>query len=372
MRGVPLVLVLLSAAVAAAAETHYERPFRADSPWNCPIPPGAQYERAPGLDATPIGLSTWLAPDHVSVPVARATDKDPEVAVLHNPRTWEGVRSGRWRGVRNPPPIEREILAGSGSRFPYAFHPYVSRSAYSHVLPETYRRIDRRRDAPLFIRVPKGARPTGNADGHFVVFQPDGRAFESFGTIVLADGSVVALSYNLTDPASAGDGIENGVTASMIPVYAGLLRQRDLDSGRIDHALKVVVPAALLHTSFVYPATSFDRGALREAPPYSGGLPMGARLALPPGADPRALGLETALGQAIAAAAATFGMIVVDRGGEGVTIVAEGDLSGDVKWSEAGQRDLQAIARALSWVRAPVAAPGEPCSRSLPTAPQGQ
>lgn len=370
MRGAFLILVLLSAAVSAAAETYYERPFTADSAWNSPIPPGARYEPVPGLDAVPVGLSNWLAPDHVSVPVARATYNDPAVAVLHNPQTWEGVQSGRWSSIRNLPPIEREILAGSSPGFPHVFHPYVSRSAYSHVLPETYRRIDRRQDTSLFIRVPKGARPAGNADGHFVVFQPDGRVFESFGTIVLADGSIVALSYNLTDPASAGDGIENGVTASMIPVYAGLLRKRDLDSGRIDHALKVVVPAALLHTSFVYPATSFDRGALRETPPYSGILPMGARLALPPEADPHALGLETALGHAIAAAATTFGMIVVDRGGEGVTIVAEGDVSGSAEWSEAGQRDLQTIVRALRWVCAPMAAPGDPCSFGVPAIPQ--
>lgn len=152
-----------------------------------------------------------------------------------------------------------------------------------------------------------------------VVRQPSGLMLETYATIVLSDGTLVALSYSLTDPNSLGDGWQRGQTASMLPSYAGAIIDSEIETG-IDHAMAITVPPRLLAPKFSYPAYAFDRDALTNDTPYSGNLPMGARLALPADLDIDRLGLLTEAGRAIAVAGRRHGFIIVDRGGEGVTI----------------------------------------------------
>jgi hypothetical protein len=90
--------------------------------------------------------------------------------------------------------------------------------------------------------------------------------------------------------------------------------------------MKIVVPAGILHPSYVYPALTFDRGATTESPGYSGDIPMGARLAIPHNLDLNSLGLTTSFGKIIAKAAQTHGFIVTDRGGSGITVVTESGI----------------------------------------------
>ena len=100
-----------------------------------------------------------------------------------------------------------------------------------------------------------------------VVFQPDGRVLETYGTIILSDGTIVCETFKVTDPTLAGDGWQNGVQASMIPVYAGLITASDISSGAIDHAIKVLAPPSILAPSATYPGSTVDSGALTETPP---------------------------------------------------------------------------------------------------------
>ena len=192
------------------------------------------------------------------------------------------------------------------------------------------------------------------------VLQPDGRVLETYATIVLRNGDVVALSASVTNPGGMGDGRARGQTASMIPDYAGLLTDAEAISG-IEHAIAVTVPASLLAPRIAYPAAAFDRDALTNPEPYAGTLPMGARLALPAKFDLAALRLQTATGRTIAAAAASYGFIVVDRGGEGVTLRVQPNGERKVvalhAWDGALHADLRAIFAHLEQVPVAPAAP---------------
>lgn len=141
----------------------------------------------------------------------------------------------------------------------------------------------------------------------------------------------------------------------MLPSYAGLFCDGEIASG-VKHAMAVSAPAALLVPKAVYPAYAFDRDAMTNREPYGGVVPMGGRLALPPSVSVAQLGLVTAEGRAIAAAAKGYGFIVVDRGGSGVTIrVRPNCPTGNEAlraWNYGLQNDLNAIfakVRLVSW-----------------------
>ena len=325
--------------------SYFLKPFQASSIWNKPIPVSATYKAEPKVASLSVGMSSWLDPEYSSVPVYQATSSDPIVKVLYNPNGWSSVFSGQWQHTGNSAAIEQQILNGSSATFPYSYHTYVSQSTTSLVLPGEYDKIIQPASGTVQVRAPSGIHPTVNADGHMVVYQPDGTVLETFGTIILSSGTIVAQSYKLTNPMLNGDGWQNGVTASMIPVYAGLVRKKEFEAGVIDHAMKIVVPAELLHPSFVYPALAFDRGAMTENPAYSGSLPMGARLALPHNRDLTPLGLTTNLGKTTAKAAQEQAFIITDRGGSGITIVAESGVTNTEldKWAWERDLDLQKI-----------------------------
>lgn len=181
------------------------------------------------------------------------------------------------------------------------------------------------------------------------MFQPDGRAFEAFGAIILSDGTIVCSTYKVSSSSSAGDGWQNGVRASMVPVCAGLMRAAEVKANAIRHAIAIVMPPKTLHTSWTYPALSFDRGALRESPSYSGPFPMGSRFALPAGTDIAGLSLQTAFGAAVALATRDYGLILVDRGGSGCTLMVE-DQVADLAYSWSVQSDLNKLVKLLRYV----------------------
>ena len=150
---------------------------------------------------------------------------------------------------------------------------------------------------------------------------PDGIALEFYAPIKLSSGEWVSEMYSFTDALiGKGIGFEGGRRASMIPCYAGAIREIDL---RIDHALAVTAPPSLLTAAYVYPAITFDSNTSI----YRGMLPMGTRLVSPATSASGELALRTALGRIIAKAAKLYGMIIVDTGGGGMTIVTEANSS---------------------------------------------
>lgn len=296
-----------------------QQPFSARSAWNVTIPADARYADAGGLATVGLGIDVcdsaglWAVPCHV------ASAADPQRPLLYNPAAWAKVATGDWRRFDNRPEVERAILQSSVARFPYAGNVFSSVSTARWQLPDRFNAGPTPGPGPGMFRAGAAARPAGGPDGHMAVAQPAGTVLETYATIILGSGQIVALSYSVTDPCGLGDGWQNGQTASMLPIYAGLIATNELRGG-IGHAMAVTLPAPLLQARVVYPAFAFDRDAASGIPAYAGIIPMGGRLALPPAARIGDLGLRTAEGMAIAEAACRHGFIVVDRGGEGITL----------------------------------------------------
>lgn len=344
MRAATAATIFFLPHAAAATGIFRPRDFAPAAAWNTPIRPGAAMHPAEGVALLPVGLDTWLDADAWTVPCYQASASDPPHRLIYSADAWVMVARGLWRRSGNPPEIEAAILAGASPVFPPTGNVFSSISATAWVLPAWM--TGRPRPHDLMFRFAPDMRPAAGADGHRAVGQPNGLVVETYATIVLASGDVVALSASVTDPASLGDGRQNGQTASMLPDYAGLFQDDDIATG-IDHAMAITVPAKLLAPSAAYPAAAFDRGALTEQPPYAGTLPMGARLALPPLLRIDSLSLRTQAGRAIATAAQSYGFIVVDRGGGGITLRVRPNAAHPRPELHAWNRDLQADLRAI-------------------------
>src|ERR1700681_2206116 len=116
---------------------------------------------------------------------------------------------------------------------------------------------------------------------------------------------------------SRESGASNGRRASMVPSFAGLIRDGEISAGHIPHALAAMAPRSILQASAVWPAAAFDRSSN-----YTGTLSMGSLLAIPATIDLTQLGLSPQ-GLVIAHAAQDYGVYVVDSGGGGFTFLAE-------------------------------------------------
>jgi hypothetical protein len=267
-------------------------------------------------------LDTWDPGSNWVVPFYVTGKDDPKVRLLYNPQAWAAVHAGSWRRSGNDAGVEATIFATSSDRFPDHGNVFSSTSPSDWVSPTSYTRAPAAATSGATFHVPaSGFLPAAGADGHMAIRQPTGQVLETYGTIVLSDGTIVALSYAITEAGQSGngDGRQSGQTASMLPSYAGAVLDSEIESG-INHAMAITVPPTLLAPKFVYPAYAIDRDALTNSNPYSGSLPMGTRLALPAGSKVSDLHLTTATGRAIAQAAQQYGFLIVDRGGGGITI----------------------------------------------------
>jgi len=338
-----------------------QRFFADDSPWNTPLPRDANWTPVPRLAGLEVGLTSWLGANGGAIAIHYATESDPLVEVRFIRDTWTPTSNGRWRRWGNAPAREAEILAQSAPVNLFPGNPYSTQQAAldwdKGGLPTSFDRW--RQDpsqGPLRVHAPRGALPPPDTDGHTVLVQPDGRALELYSPVVLAGGAIwVSQMYGFTDAVGGlGIGRENGRRASMLPSYAGALTDAELATGRIAHALAIVIPAHLLRPAYVWPALAFDSGAGGYAAPGDrNALPMGARLALPPTTDIVGLGLRTDTGRMIAQAVQTFGMFVADRGGEGISIQVQADPQRPAlaRLSPAVQRDLHVIIRHVQQVQ---------------------
>ncbi|MBX3025239.1 hypothetical protein KF840_10040 [bacterium] len=359
----PLALLVLLAAGAAAAQSAAtqpatapgrdwrQQPFSRRSPWNHPLGSAAAYAPVPGLSAVPIGFNyegRWTA----SVVIASA--EDPTVAMLFSPNwgptsSWSFLDRGH-PNCGNPAAAERALRRAAAASPPPTAMNYYSTTAAANdhrwVGPSGYHPATA--DWRGTFRLPAGACPSPDSDGLMAVFQPDGWVIDIYAAVVLSSGEVVGTMASWIDARGDGTGWWNGRRASMLPSFAGLIRAGEIAAGRIPHALALQVPPSLLKRQAVWPAYAFDRDS-----GYSGALPMGALLAIPPDVDVERLGLSRA-GRVIARALQDYGAYVVDRGGRGITVLAElGDP--DIQWDARGGgpaswQDLATLRDHLRWV----------------------
>lgn len=328
-RGVFIVCGLLLPLAGGAQETRDWRtwPFDARSPWNHPIGSAATFASVPQIASYKASINhddRWT----VAVHVARAGD--PRVAMLFGP-SW-GSQS-LWlyldRGGRNchlGASTEQALLQQATPVLAFDANYYSTISSPDDsrwVLPPDYRKA--RDGFRGTFQLPAGACPSPDSDSFMAVFQPDGWVIDIFATVVTAQGSVLGTIASYIDARGDGTGWWSGRRASMLPSFAGLIRTGELANGRIPHALAVQVPPSLLREQVVWPAYAFDRNN-----GYSGVLPMGALLAIPPSVDIDRLGLSPR-GRTLARAAQDYGVYVVDRGGSGINFMAELG-NPDIRW----------------------------------------
>ena len=333
-----------SRAAAAPAREWRTWPFSRRSPWNHPIGSDAQYAPVVRLSSVPIGFNyegRW------TTAIAIAAPTDPMATMLFSPNwgrtsSWSFLDRGN-ATCGNSAAAERYLrryATASAPPTPANYYSTVAAPNDHHwILPTSYRpaTLDWRGEFHL----PPGTCPSPDSDGLLAVFQPDGWVIDIYATVVLSSGEVVGTMASWIDARGDGTGWWNGRRASMLPSFAGLIRTGEIASGRIPHALAAQLPPKLLKREAVWPARAFDRDS-----GYSGTVPMGALLAIPPDVDIGQLGLS-ANGRVIARAAQDYGVYVVDRGGSGMTILAElGDP--DLQWSArdgepAWWKDLQII-----------------------------
>jgi hypothetical protein len=311
---------VLMSALASAWAAQCETLFSSASPWNTTVPATVSARSAGIAAGWPVGLDTWDPNGYWVVPYYEASESDPLVPILYNPQAWMAVFAGSWRRSGNPRDVEAAIRASSSQTFPFPGNVFSSTSTSGWTMPPSYNHLMNGTSGAATFHVPSSEfLPPAGADGHVAIRQPSGGVLEIYGTIVLSDQAIVALSYSVTDPAGLGDGWQRGQTASMLPSYAGAIVDEEIGMG-IRHAMSITVPARLLAPQIAYPAFALDRDAMTNAAPYSGALPMGSRLALPASIEVGDLRLVTDAGRAIAAAAKAYGFLIVDRGGEGITI----------------------------------------------------
>ena len=170
------------------------------------------------------------------------------------------------------------------------------------------------------VPVPADAVAAPGTDKMISIFSPDSDQLWEFWEMEhQADGRWSACWGGRIDMVSQSPGYFSGgfgATATGLSATGGMVSLRDVRTGRIQHALSLVVPNAATYRRVSWPAQRSDGWDTNPA-----AVPEGTRLRLDPSVDIDALGL-TPVAAMIARAAQTYGFIVADKGGA-VAVVAE-------------------------------------------------
>ena len=192
-------------------------------------------------------------------------------------------------------------------------------------------------------------------DGQLVIYQPSTDTLWEFWLLQLrADGWHAAWGGKMTS-VSTNPGYFNGnlgATGTSLPLLGGLMTIRELQAGRIDHALAAALPNTAAGT-FTWPA---QRGDGRTTGPTA--VPEGTHFRIDPSIDLTKLNLSPT-GLVIARAAQKYGFVVRDTGGCFVfyaedPVATGGDPYGQIFDGKYPSQVLQNF----PWDRLQVVAPG--------------
>lgn len=328
------------------SERFFWTPTHDDSAWRKPLASAsASYASQTDIAGVTAGLnvtySNWFS---LSPVIVQAKSSDPVVPVFYNSNNWSNLADDTWEPHSNSGAIETAIRGGWSPNFPADRPQFASVTAdgggTQFTAPSRYNpRYNWGR--PLLIHCPAGIQPENSPDALVCIVQPDGTVFESLSTIILSSGEIASFYCHITDPSLGGTGWAGGARASMIPVYAGVIRAHEIEAARtanamgagaaktaalqsaIPHAIAMYIPPGVLANSAVFPASTVDRGALSESPAYSGSNSMGTRWALPAAFDPTTLDLYGDISLAVAYTMKNYGCIAVDRSGGGIILAVE-------------------------------------------------
>jgi hypothetical protein len=335
-----LLTVYFGQGAAQEARNVTLRPFTSISPWNHPIGSNAHYNPLPELDKLNLGINYhghWTC----AVYVARKTDRVGRLFFRSD--MWKKLGQGL-PNSGNPLTVEESLRRGAAENPPSPANYYstVTPGSSKASWPRDFHRATDFYYSQTF-HIPVGAAPSPDSDGQIAIFQPNGWVLDCYAAVVLANGDIVCGMASYVNAMGEGTGWSNGRRASMLPSFAGLLRDGEIASGDIKHALVCQISRLVLGETALWPASAWDTNAR-----YRGSLPMGALLAIPRDIKVDALPL-TASGKVLAQALQNYGVYVADRGGEGgMTILAE-LRARDIRWSEQ-DHDLSVIKKHLQWV----------------------
>lgn len=171
------------------------------------------------------------------------------------------------------------------------------------------------------LNIPDDVDPDPRYDGWYTVFDTSASvAYDLWRARREADDTI---SYNymrkwdLNGPGYSEPWTE-GARGSGLPLFAGLIRPGELESGEIQHALAISVPGPATGI-FVQPASSTDGNGRARSLPEGARIRLKRDVVLPPPRDPRTGKIikltkqQQRLADAIVACLRTYGAIVVDR-----------------------------------------------------------
>lgn len=284
-----------------------ERPFSAQSPWNCrPVKPVlGDYEIPKDSYFPTIENTKWST----GVFVCRASDKPMRVTGLPGkPGIWD---------------------------------PDAEASQPEVVIP----------------RWPEGVLPAEGLDGHADLIDVSTGMIHSFFKLKRIDGEWRAAQYAWTrlDGRGWGDPAHyfQGARAAAVPTLGGLIRLHELEDGDTlyRHALAMSLTYSGLSAdpAYIFPATSADRGANRN----KGRIPEGALMLLP--ADFDTSPIEDPRLRKIAETLKVYGAYVVDRN-VGTPFAIYAEIGSEMRlhprggWNRSVANELQRIRAALRQV----------------------
>ncbi len=262
------------------------------------------------------------------------------------------------------PALVDELARQVRSNFDHHFYPTINTTKYSapiYTVPARQRRTrvtlvggraryGGRVQAVLEdVPIPRDAEPAAGNDGHIVIWQPaTDTMWELWKASKTDRGWVCSWGGRIEDASKSrgyfydSSGINQGATATSLPLAGGLITLRDLHRGRIDHALAMAIPASR-GGAWAFPAQRSD-GNVRS----TDAIPAGARFRLDPDVDIAALDLPqfTAM---LARAAQRYGIYVRDTSPV-VTLYAEDPTpTGSNPWSAAITPSSREVLRRFPW-----------------------
>jgi len=177
------------------------------------------------------------------------------------------------------------------------------------------------------LRIPAGAQPQHESDGHMtVVDQSAGREYDFWQASVRRHGAMTAsAASSIPIGADSGTGLGGHAEAANLGLLGGLIRAPELAAGTIEHAL--VTTAQCVHSRDVWPASG---GGDAVCPGGHRGPHFGSLLQLNMSDGEIAASGAPSWQRTIMTAMAHYGIYVVDTNGAGnreMSLLSEDDQS---------------------------------------------
>lgn len=171
------------------------------------------------------------------------------------------------------------------------------------------------------LNIPDDVDPDPRYDGWFTVFDPTSSVAYDLWRARREDDDTISYNYmrkwDLDGPGFS-EPYHEGARGSGLPLFAGLIRPGELESGEIQHALAISLPGPA-QSWFVAPASSTDGNGRAASIPEGARIRLKRDVVLTPPRDPRTGEVikltkqQQRLADAIVACLRTYGAIVVDR-----------------------------------------------------------